>query len=83
VSSGRTVLQAGPTGYTAIVTHDGRVRRRSVLEKQQVITGAVTIRTGRTLYARLGDWPWILASIAAILTAWSRDRRKRLASSAT
>ncbi|MBA3655481.1 MAG: apolipoprotein N-acyltransferase [Actinobacteria bacterium] len=79
VASGRSVLQAGPTGYTAIVGHRGHVLARSVLSRPEVITGRVSLRSGRTFYARFGDWPWLLASLAALLTARSRVRKSRLA----
>jgi apolipoprotein N-acyltransferase len=75
VATGRTVLQAGPTGYTAVVTHDGRVTRRSVLGRQQVIQARVTLRRGKTLYARTGDTPWLALGLAGILTARSRVRK--------
>ncbi len=74
VTTGRTVLQAGPTGYTAIVRHDGHIESRSTLGRQQVLTGRAGLRTGRTLYARWGDGPWLLLAVAAILTARSRGR---------
>jgi apolipoprotein N-acyltransferase len=75
VASGRTVLQAGPTGYTAVVTHDGRVRARSVLGRREVIQRTIVLRSGRTIYARLGDGPWLILGAAGILTARSRVRK--------
>ena len=75
VSAGRTVLQAAPTGYTAVVTHDGRVRQRSVLSRRQVLRARVTLRGGRTPYAVVGDWPWVGLAMAGVLTARSRPRK--------
>ncbi|HZN15875.1 MAG TPA: apolipoprotein N-acyltransferase [Acidimicrobiales bacterium] len=75
IASGRTVVQAAPTGYSAVVTPDGRVRARTVLGRRQVLRFSVTRHVGRTIYARLGDWPWLLLSLAGILTARSRRRK--------
>ena len=83
VSSGRTVLQAAPTGYSAVITHDGRVRARSVLGRQQVIHARAPLRRGRTLYARMGDYPLLVVAAGALLTARSRIVRSRVASSPT
>ena len=83
VSSGRTVLQTAPTGYSAMVTHDGRVRARSVLGRQQVIHARAPLRRGRTVYARMGDYPLLVVAAGALLTARSRVVRSRVASSPT
>jgi apolipoprotein N-acyltransferase len=73
-ASGRSVLQAGPTGYSAVITHDGRVRQRSILGRRQVLHDRISLRRGRTVYGILGDLPLLLASLALVLTAWSRRR---------
>ena len=76
VASGRTVLQAAPTGYSAVITHDGRVRARSVLGRRQVIQARVTMRSGRTIYTRMGDYPLILLAGGLLLTARSRVEKR-------
>ncbi len=57
---GRTVLQAAPTGYSAIVLPDGSVTRLSGLGTQELLEQSVPLRTGLTPYARTGDWPVLL-----------------------
>ncbi|TDD69937.1 apolipoprotein N-acyltransferase [Jiangella aurantiaca] len=57
---GRTVLQAAPTGYSAIVLPDGSVTRLSGLGTQELLDRRVPLRTGLTPYARTGDWPVLL-----------------------
>lgn len=63
--TGRWVLQVTPTGYTALVSPEGRVVTRSTLGRQQVIYGTVPRRTGHTVYVDVGDTT--IASVAGLL----------------
>lgn len=63
----RAVLQAAPTGYTAIVLPDGRVVRQGGLGTPELLTGTVPLRTGLTVYARTGDGPVLLAVASALI----------------
>jgi apolipoprotein N-acyltransferase len=63
---GRWVVQAAPTGYTAVVTNNGRVLAHSDLGKQHVIERTVERRQGQTPATRLGDG---LPTLAALLAA--------------
>jgi apolipoprotein N-acyltransferase len=84
IETGRDLAQAAPTGYSAAVDHRGRVRGRSTLGRRQVLPATLRPRTGRTLYARVGDGPVLLLALAAlVLSAWplrgawrSRPRRR-------
>lgn len=80
----RAVLQAAPTGYTAIVRPDGLVVEQSGLSTAEVLTATVPLRTGMTVYARTGDGPVtalaalaLLASPLALLVAAVHRRRFR------
>lgn len=82
---GRTVLQAAPTGYSAVVLPDGTVTQLSELGAPEVLRQDVPLRVGLTPYARTGDWPVLL--LAALPAAWfavvtlrgaDRARRRRL-----
>lgn len=64
VETGRWVLQAAPTGYSAFVDPKGEVRRRSVLGDSQVLTQEVHRRQGRTPFVAWGPWPWLLLALA-------------------
>lgn len=64
----RAVLQAAPTGYTAVVRPDGRVVAQGGLGTPEVFTATVPMRTGLTVYVRTGDGP-VLALVAAALLA--------------
>jgi apolipoprotein N-acyltransferase len=79
VQTGRDLVQAAPTGYTAVVTQRGVVVRRSVLGRREVVTAMVALRHGMTPYDRWGDVPILLLAAAALVGAWLRQRRSRSA----
>ena len=56
--TGRWVVQASPTGFSAFVAPDGSVYDRTDVGERAVITRAVPLRGGTTWYSTLGDWPW-------------------------
>lgn len=72
--TGRYVLQAAPTGFSAIVEPDGTVIDRSGVSEAKVIQGTVELRTGRTWSVALGWWPALLAAIAAVAVARAQAR---------
>ncbi|CCH87085.1 putative Apolipoprotein N-acyltransferase [Modestobacter italicus] len=57
----RAVMQAAPTGYTAIVLPDGTIAGQGLLSTPELLTATVPLRTGLTPYARTGDLPVLLA----------------------
>jgi apolipoprotein N-acyltransferase len=67
LATGRWVVQAAPTGYSALVDHRGRVVAQSGLGGQEVLRDEVGLRTGRTLATRLGRAPWTLGALAALI----------------
>ena len=74
--TGRDVLLAAPTGYSAVIDSRGHVRQRSTLGARQVLVATVHRRTGRTLYVRWGDGATLLVAVALIGGGWlarSRD----------
>ena len=79
--TGRDTVQAAPTGYSAIIDHNGRVKVRSVLGRQQVVSGLVSLRSGQTLYVRFGDLPLVVSALVGLVLARWRGRRPQLASS--
>lgn len=72
---GRTVLQAAPTGYSAVVLPDGSVRARTDLGAAAMLREQVPLRTGLTPYARAGDLPVIALAVLAVSLAAARGRR--------
>lgn len=75
IETGRWVVQAAPTGFTAIVDADGNVRQRTAVSEQRVLYDTVELRDGRTWYTNLGDGPFIVALILLLGTSlWFASR---------
>lgn len=66
---GRAVLQAAPTGYSAVILPDGDVVARSELGAAALLRQTVPLRTGLTPYARVGDSPLIALAVAVLVAA--------------
>jgi len=59
IETGRWVVQAAPTGFTAVIDADGDVLMRSSVSERTVLRAEIELRDGRTWYVRLGERPWI------------------------
>ena len=79
VQTGRDLVQAAPTGYTAVVTQRGVVVRRSVLGRRQVVTATVALRDGMTPYDRWGDLPVLVLAAGALGAGRLRQARSSAA----
>ena len=64
--TGRWVLQAAPTGFSAIVDPDGNVLERTDVSEQRVLYGEIERREGLTLATRLGPTPILVLSVLAL-----------------
>jgi apolipoprotein N-acyltransferase len=75
--TGRFVVQAAPTGFSAVIAPDGRVIERSTISESRVLIGAIERRAGRTWFDRLGERN--LAALAAVAfgAEWLRTRTRR------
>lgn len=74
---GRSVLQAAPTGYSAVILPDGRVVARSELGQPALLRQAVPLRTGMTPYAVVGDLPMlVLAALMVVAPLGARLRAR-------
>lgn len=78
VETGRWVVQVSPTGFTAFISPDGEVFQRTDVSEQRVITMAIPLRQGTTLYTSTGDRPWQFAVVALVVLAWFGSRAPRL-----
>jgi apolipoprotein N-acyltransferase len=67
LEAGRTMLRAANDGISAIIAPDGRVTATLPRFKPDVLTGSVQPRTGLTPYARFGNWPVVVFSLAVLL----------------
>ncbi|MGO9856830.1 MAG: apolipoprotein N-acyltransferase [Acidimicrobiales bacterium] len=75
VQTGRDLVQASPTGYSAVVTQRGVVVARSVLGRRQVLEATVALRRGMTPYDHWGDLPVLLLAAVALGAGWARALR--------
>jgi apolipoprotein N-acyltransferase len=66
LETGRWVVQAAPTGYSAVIDHRGRVRMQGGLGNAEVLQTRIEQREGHTLFVTLGQWPWVLAAGLAL-----------------
>jgi apolipoprotein N-acyltransferase len=91
IAEGRDLVQASPTGFSALIDHHGTVMARSTLGTRHVLVGDVARRRGATLYERWGDLPVLVVAGVALVAGWLaaltagdaadaawRDRRNRL-----
>jgi len=77
IETGRWVVQAAPTGFTAIVDADGNVRQRTAVSERRILYDTVELRDGRTWYTNLGDGPFIVALLGLLGTSLWFGRRPR------
>jgi apolipoprotein N-acyltransferase len=75
VETGRDLVQAAPTGYSAVITARGVVVARSRLGKRQVLVATVALRRGMTPYDHWGDLPVLIVSALALGAGWARQLR--------
>ncbi len=76
IENGRWVVQAAPTGFTAIVDSDGNVLQRTAVSEQKVLYDTIELRTGRTWYTNLGDGPVIAALLVLLGLSIVFSRRR-------
>jgi apolipoprotein N-acyltransferase len=75
VETGRDLVQAAPTGFSAVVTQRGVVVLRSALGRRQVLFATVALRSGFTPYDHWGDLPVLILALVALLAGWVRQLR--------
>lgn len=74
--TGRWVVQAAPTGFSAVFDNRGRLRQRTDLRQRAVLLDTITLRRGLTPYVRFNDLP-MLVLMAATLAATRAIRFRR------
>ena len=75
IETGRWVVQAAPTGFSAFVTPHGDVVDHTDLGAREILHATVELRRGRTLYTRLGDGPFVVGAVLVLLGTMRRWRR--------
>ena len=74
LETGRWVLQAAPTGFSAVVDPSGKVIERTGVSETRVIQTRVELRSGDTLAVKLGAWPVALAAMLTLSLALGLGR---------
>jgi apolipoprotein N-acyltransferase len=75
IETGRDLVQAAPTGFSAVVTQRGVMVERSDLGKRQELFATVALRRGMTPYDHWGDLPVLIVSALALGFGWARQLR--------
>ena len=72
IESGLPLMRAANTGVSAVIDARGQVRAELGLNRAGRIDAALPGALPPTPWARLGDWPAVLAAAAAVLVAMRR-----------
>jgi apolipoprotein N-acyltransferase len=72
----RYLVRATNSGVSAVVDPVGRVVAHTGTFRQEALSAPIHWMRSRTVYEKLGDWPWALVSIGAVAAAF-RARRPR------
>ena len=78
METGRWVLQAAPTGFSAVFTPDGDLVERTAVSEAAVIHQTVELREGRTIATRVGSWPMLVVGVLMLGAAWLPDAAGRV-----
>lgn len=70
IETGRWVLQAAPTGFSAIVNPSGDVLERTSISEQAVLQQDVILRSGDTIATVIGPMPVIWFSAILLALSW-------------
>lgn len=77
IENGRWLVQVSPTGFSGVISPDGALYERTAVSEQRVIFYDVPLRTGSTLYLRLGDGPLISLMLVLTCGLFLFDRRRK------
>ncbi len=66
IETDRWVLQAAPTGFSAVVNPAGEVVARTGVSEQRVLIETIELREGSTIAVVVGIWPLLVAAIAVV-----------------
>jgi apolipoprotein N-acyltransferase len=70
----RYLVRGTNSGVSAVVDPVGRVIARSGTFRPETIAAGIHWLRGRTVYERIGDWPWLLASVLLGVGAFRRRK---------
>lgn len=75
LEEGRELVQAAPTGYSAVVNPSGAVLRQTSLSVPGLIETTVPLLEGRTPYGDGGDLPVLAGAVVLVALGWLGRRR--------
>ena len=75
--TGRWTLQAATTGFSAVITPEGKITNRLGIGEAQTLIVDVPLRTGRTIYSHLGDAIFIILLVMSLVICRFRSLVKR------
>lgn len=70
IETGRWVLQAAPTGFSAIVAPTGDVEQRTSISERAVLQQDVMLRSGDTIATIIGPMPIVWLSLLLLAISW-------------
>jgi apolipoprotein N-acyltransferase len=65
--TGRWTLQCATTGFSAVITPQGKITQRLGIGESKTIIADVPLNTGRTIYSRLGDRIFIILLVVGLI----------------
>ncbi|MHB1988780.1 MAG: apolipoprotein N-acyltransferase [Acidimicrobiales bacterium] len=71
IEEDRFVLQAAPTGYSAVISPSGVVMARTALSRPAVLEASVPLLRTVTPYEQAGDLPVLLGALALVGLGWA------------
>ncbi|MHB8246286.1 MAG: apolipoprotein N-acyltransferase [Acidimicrobiales bacterium] len=71
LEEGRFLVQAAPTGYSAVINPSAVVLERSRLSTPAVLQAAVPLLRGHTPYEQAGELPELMASLFLLGLGWA------------
>ncbi len=78
IETGRWVLQAAPTGFSAVIAPDGEVLQRTGVSERRILYDTIELREGETLYVRYGDLPALALAVLSLAAGWLVERKRWL-----
>ena len=70
----RYLVRGTNSGVSAVVDPVGRVIAHSGTFREEAISAGIHWLRNRTVYERIGDWPWLLASLALGVAVFRRRK---------
>jgi apolipoprotein N-acyltransferase len=71
----RYLVRGTNSGVSAVIDPVGRVIAHGGTMQQEAFTAPIRWMRGRTVYEVLGDWPWLLVTLATAAGAFVRRKR--------